>query len=59
VREDGVDIESHEIERQSRQPVVVVLRPPVFEADVLALHVATLAEGLAEGENERAVRVLR
>jgi hypothetical protein len=47
-REDHVYLATNEVGGQSRQPVIIVLRPAVFDRHILSLDVAGFAQSLVE-----------
>lgn len=47
VRKDGIDLERDELGRDGAHPLVAALGPAVFDDEVLALHVAQLAQAVA------------
>ena len=55
-RGDHGDLTADQIGRQRRQPVVLTLRPAVFDRDVLALDEAGFLQALAERRHDVRVR---
>jgi hypothetical protein len=50
--EDHGDLPADQVSRQRGQPIVLALRPTVFDRDVLTFDVAGFGEGLAEGDQQ-------
>ena len=47
-RSDHGDLSPHQIARQGRQPIVLLLRPAIFDRDIAALDKAGFSQALAE-----------
>jgi hypothetical protein len=47
-RGDGADPSANQFRRQLRQPIKLILRPSVFDRDVLTFDIASVFESLAE-----------
>jgi len=47
--DDGVDLQTDEVGREGRVPIILALRPSGLDGDALTFHVAQLAQTLAEG----------
>ena len=50
---DHVDLAADEVGGQCRQPIIVALRPAVFDRQVLSLDVAALTQSLVERGHKR------
>src|SRR5262245_57335840 len=59
VRKYRRNLAAHEISRQCRQPVVLVLGKPVFDREIAPFVIAHPLETLAKGSEQMGVRSLR
>ncbi len=57
-RDDDIDLETGEFGRQSRKALDSPVRRSVFNQDVLALHIAVLAQSLPQGVDPRRLKRL-
>jgi hypothetical protein len=51
-RNDDRDLTAHQVGRQSRQSIELVLRPTIFDQDVAAINVAGFAQALPKCRHE-------
>ena len=56
-RSDHGDLSPHQIARQGRQPIVLLLRPAIFDRDIAALDKAGFIQALAESAQPAGVPV--
>ena len=51
VRHDHIDLKAYQLGRESRQPIIMLLGPPILDDEVPALFVAEFPQSLAHGGN--------